>query len=259
VPDSRSMLELCDWGREHAVNKAAVCNMGIIVIHGGGRMTQWLISGAALLLITGWLWFSGTAESEQPEADPVVTRIVQQTTQHLVPAKAPEPSGTVQAVVYNNTLVQESVVAKPEQATSICLEGRGCTLDLQENWHLRLISANKELSRAKVELLFKSKNFRDAAEQLHYSYQHAQDNQLEQNLEQALSDLEGKFDAGSEALGCRDNICLVQLRLPIEVKADEVLKQLSGMEPPWQHIYMSELKTKTYWQIRLLVKAELQP
>jgi hypothetical protein len=246
-------------GREQVVKKVAVSKTGIVMIHGGDGMTQWLISGAALLLIIGWLWFIGAAESEQPDADPVVTGVVQPKTQVLVPAKEPAPSGQVQAVVHNSTQAQESVVVKSEQAKSICLEGRGCTLDLQENWHLRLISANKELSRAKLELLFKSKNFREAAEQLHYSHQYPQDNQLEQNLEQALSDLEDKFDAGAEALGCRDNICLVQLRLPIEIKADEVLKQFSGMEPSWQHIYMSELKTKTYWQIRLLVKAELQP
>lgn len=217
---------------------------------------KWLLSGVALLLMAGWFWFSGSAEPEQPEAAPSMVSRVQNTTQHVGLEKEPESSGQDVAVVYSDTSVQEPTKAEPEQASSICLEGRGCTLDLQENWHLRLISSNAELSRAKIELLFKSRNFREAAEQLHYSHQYEQDNQLEHNLEQALSDLESKFGARSEASGCRDNICLVQLRLPIEVKADEVLKQLSGMQPPWRHVYMSEWKTKTHWQIRLLVKAE---
>lgn len=217
---------------------------------------KWLLSGVALLLMAGWFWFSGSAEPEQPEAAPSMISRVQNTTQHVGLEKEPESSGQDVAVVYSDTSVQEPTKAEPEQASSICLEGRGCTLDLQENWHLRLISSNAELSRAKIELLFKSRNFREAAEQLHYSHQYEQDNQLEHNLEQALSDLESKFGARAEASGCRDNICLVQLRLPIEVKADEVLKQLSGMQPPWQHLYMSEWKTKTHWQIRLLVKAE---
>jgi hypothetical protein len=217
---------------------------------------KWLLSGVALLLMAGWFWFSGSAEPEQPEAAPSMISRVQNTTQHVGLEKEPESSGEDVAVVYSDTSVQEPTKAEPEQASSICLEGRGCTLDLQENWHLRLISSNAELSRAKIELLFKSRNFREAAEQLHYSHQYEQDNQLGHNLEHALSDLESKFGARAEASGCRDNICLVQLRLPIEVKADEVLKQLSGMQPPWQHVYMSEWKTKTHWQIRLLVKAE---
>lgn len=220
---------------------------------------KWLLSGVVLLLMAGWFWFSDSAEPVQSEAAPLLITRVQNTTQHLRSEKESESSGQDVAVVYSNTLVQEPAAVEPERADSICLEGRGCTLDLQENWHLRLISSNAELSRAKIELLFKSRNFREAAEQLHYSHQYEQDNQLEHNLEHVLSDLEDKFGAGSEASGCRDNICLVQLRLPIEVKADEVLKQLSGMEPPWQHIYMSERKTKTHWQIRLLVKAEPQP
>lgn len=220
---------------------------------------KWLLSGVVVVLMAGWFWFNDSAEPVQPEAAPSVITRVQNTSQHLRYEKEAESSGRNMAVVHSDTLVQEPAVVEPEPADSICLEGRGCTLDLQENWHLRLISSNAELSRAKIELLFKSSNFREAAEQLHYSHQYEQDNQLEHNLEHALSDLEGKFGAESAASGCRDNICLVQLRLPIEVKADEVLKQLSGMEPQWQHIYMSERKTKTHWQIRLLVKAEPQP
>ncbi len=217
-----------------------------------------MISVAVVLLITAWFWSVDTTEPVLPEAEPVAVTETQNTTRFLVPVNWVEPPAQVNAELSERNQTQEPAAAKPEQASSICLQGRGCTLDLQENWHLQLISANKKLSRAKLELLFKSKNFREAAEQLHYSHQYVQDNQLEQNLDQALSALAHKFSAGTDALGCRDAICLVQLRLPIEVKADEVLKQLSGVEPPWQHVYMSELKTKTHWQIRLLVKAEPQ-
>jgi hypothetical protein len=137
---------------------------------------KWLLSGVALLLMAGWFWFSGSAEPEQPEAAPSMISRVQNTTQHVGLEKEPESSGEDVAVVYSDTSVQEPTKAEPEQASSICLEGRGCTLDLQENWHLRLISSNAELSRAKIELLFKSRNFREAAEQLHYSHQYEQDN-----------------------------------------------------------------------------------
>ncbi|WP_127026074.1 hypothetical protein [Rheinheimera mangrovi] len=143
-----------------------------------------------------------------------------------------------------------------ESSSALCLDGRGCTLDLHENWHLKLISKNGSLLSRELEAVFKSRNFIEAAEQLHYSRQKAADHETELKLEQLMLAAVQKFKAQPQALGCRDNICLLQITVPREIKVDEVRHVLNAPDLSWRMLTMSKRKSKYHWSLRFVASVD---
>jgi len=143
-----------------------------------------------------------------------------------------------------------------ESSSALCLDGRGCTLDLHENWHLKLISKNGSLLSRELEAVFKSRNFIEAAEQLHYSRQKASDHETELKLKQLMSAAVQKFQAEPQALGCRDNICLLQIMVPREVKVDEVQHLLNAPDLAWRTLSMSTQKSKYHWHLSFVASVD---
>lgn len=143
-----------------------------------------------------------------------------------------------------------------ESSSALCLDGRGCTLDLHENWHLKLISKDGSLLNRELEAVFKSWNFIEAAEQLHYSRQKAADHKTELKLEQLMLAAVQKFQAEPQALGCRDNICLLQIMVPREVKVDEVRHLLNAPDLSWRMLSMSKRKSKYHWSLRFVASVD---
>jgi hypothetical protein len=155
----------------------------------------------------------------------------------------------------------QHAAAKPdselvESSSALCLDGRGCILDLHENWHLKLISKNGSLLSRELEAVFKSRNFIEAAEQLHYSRQKAADHETELKLEQLMLTAVQKFQAESEGLGCRDNICLMQITVPREIKVDEVRHLLNAPDLSWRTLSMSKRKSKYHWSLRFVASVD---
>lgn len=139
-----------------------------------------------------------------------------------------------------------------ESSSALCLDGRGCTLDLHENWHLKLMGKDGSLLSRELEAVFKSRNFNEAAEQLHYSRQKAADHETELKLEQLMLAAVQKFQAESEGLGCRDNICLMQITVPREIKVDEVRHLFNTPDLFWRTLSMSTQKSKYHWRLRFV-------
>lgn len=158
-------------------------------------------------------------------------------------------------------LVPEHVAQLPqseavELSSALCLEGRGCTLDLHENWHLKLLNNDGGLLNSELEAVFKSRNFIEAAEQLHYSRQKADDHKTELKLEQLMLIAVKKFQAEPKALGCRDNICLLQITVPRDIQVDEVQKLRSAPDLPWRTLSMFKQKSKHIWSLRIVASVD---
>lgn len=143
-------------------------------------------------------------------------------------------------------------VGSMESSSALCLDGRGCTLDLHENWHLKLIAEDDSLLSRELEAVLKSWNFKEAAEQLYYSKQKADDHKTELKLEQLMLTAVQKFQAESEGLGCRDNICLMQITVPREIKVDEVRHLFNAPDLSWRTLSMSTQKSKYHWRLRFV-------
>jgi hypothetical protein len=125
-------------------------------------------------------------------------------------------------------------------------------LDLHENWHLKLLKKDGSLSGPELEVVFKSRNFIEAAEQLHYSRQKTEDHKAELKLAQLMSIAKQRFQAEDQALGCRDNLCLLQITVPRDIQVDEVHKLLSAPDLPWRTLSMSKQKSKYSWGLRFI-------
>lgn len=143
-----------------------------------------------------------------------------------------------------------------ELSSALCLDGRGCTLDLHENWHLKLLAEDGSLLSRELEAVFKSRNFKEAAEQLHYSRQKADDHNTELKLEQLMLAAVQKFQAEPQALGCRDNLCLLQISVPIDTKVDEVRHLLTAPGLSWGTLSMSRQKSKDLWSLRFIASVD---
>lgn len=140
----------------------------------------------------------------------------------------------------------------PPLGSSLCPEGVGCTLDLQENWHLKILTSRGGVSNNGFDAMAKSSNFKDAAEQLHYSRQKMEDHKTELKVKQLMQTATDRFDAELEVLGCRDNLCLLQISMPRDTRVDEVRKWLTDPELAWRSIGLSKQKTKYRWHLRIV-------
>lgn len=143
-----------------------------------------------------------------------------------------------------------------ELSSALCLEGRGCILDLHENWHLKLLNEDGGLLSPALEAVFKSRNFIEAAEQLHYSRQKADDHKTEMKLEQLMLIAVQKFKSEPQALGCRDHICLLQMTVPRDIKVDDVRKSLMDSDLSLRTLHMSKQKSKYNWSLRFVATVD---
>ncbi|WP_233081113.1 hypothetical protein [Rheinheimera soli] len=175
----------------------------------------------------------------------------------LVSKPLPQNEPAQEAAMPDMVIELQHAQAEPdsefvESASALCLDGRGCTLDLHENWHLKLMSKDGSLLNRELEAVFKSRNFKEAAEQLHYSRQKAADHTTELKLKHLMLAAVQKFQAEPQAFGCRDNICLLQIMVPREVKVDEVRHLLNAPDLSWRTLSMSKQKSKYNWSLRFV-------
>lgn len=213
---------------------------------------KWIFVAVAILVI-GLLATKGSdwLPAEEIRIDEHISVIAN-------PAQA---TASAKTVIARLDTVEEHV-AKTAQvdvtqwSSALCLEGRGCTLDLHDNWHLKLMSNGGGLLNDELEALFKSRNFIEAAEQLHYSRQKAEDHKVELKLAQLMSIAEQRFKAESQALGCRDNLCLLQITVPRESKVDDVRKMLLDPDLSWRTLSMSRQKSKDLWSLRVVASVD---
>lgn len=210
---------------------------------------KWIF--AAFVVFGAWLLLS-KSHVVLPAAE-----ISAVTTADLVPEPLPQnESVTTAAGGYTDLNLQQAEVKQEvdpvELSSALCLDGRGCTLDLHENWHLKLIAEDGGVLSRELEAVFKSRNFKEAAEQLHYSRQKADDHNTELKLEQLMLAAVQKFQAEPQALGCRDNLCLLQISVPIDTKVDEVRHALTAPGLSWRTLSMSRQKSKFHWRLRVV-------
>ncbi|MDF3124998.1 hypothetical protein [Rheinheimera sp. 1928-s] len=215
---------------------------------------KWIFAAVAILVI-GLLAIKGSdwLPAAELKIDDHISVIVN-------PA---EPTASANKVLarLDTDLVPEHVAQLPqseavELSSALCLEGRGCTLDLHENWHLKLLNNDGGLLSSELEAVFKSRNFIEAAEQLHYSRQKADDHKTELKLEQLMLIAVKKFQAEPQALGCRDNICLLQINVPRDIKVDDVRKSLMDPDLSWHMLSMSKQKSKYNWSLRFVATVD---
>lgn len=209
---------------------------------------KWIF--AAVIVLGAWLLLS-KSNSLLP-AEPGITKMPD-----LISDPLPQNEPAQEAAMPDIGIELTHAEAEPdsefvESASALCLDGRGCTLDLHENWHLKLISKDGNLLNPELEAVFKSRNFIEAAEQLHYSRQKAADHTTELKLEQLMLAAVQKFQAEPQAFGCRDNICLLQIMVPREVKVDEVRHLLNAPDLSWRTLSMSKHKSKYNWSLRFV-------
>ncbi|MBU0911277.1 MAG: hypothetical protein KKF22_01905 [Gammaproteobacteria bacterium] len=213
---------------------------------------KWIF--AAVIVLGAWLLLA-KSNSLLPAEPGIVKK------PDLVSEQLPQTEPVQDAAMPDTGIELEHVEAQPdsefvESSSALCLDGRGCTLDLHENWHLKLISKDGSLLSRELEAVFKSRNFIEAAEQLHYSRQKAADHKTELKLEQLMLAAVQKFQAEPQALGCRDNICLLQIMVPREVKVDEVRHLLTAPDLAWRTLSMSTQKSKYHWRLRFVASVD---
>jgi hypothetical protein len=151
-------------------------------------------------------------------------------------------------------LIAEAGPAEP--VTELCPSYFDCNVELTENWHLPLLNANSRQGKPLLATLLKSRNFKQATEQLHYSKQKVDDLHTEVKLQQLMLDAIQKFQAEPDALGCRDTLCLLQITVPKTVKPEDVKNSLSAPDLSWRTLRMSSRKTKYHWHLRFVATAE---
>lgn len=214
---------------------------------------KWIF--AAVIVLAAWLLLS--KNNSLVPAEPGTAKKPDLVSE-LLPQNEAAQAATMPA---DTGIEQQHTQAKPdselvESSSALCLDGRGCTLDLHENWHLKLISKNRSLLSRELEAVLKSWNFKEAAEQLYYSKQKADDHKTELKLEQLMLTAVQKFQAESEGLGCRDNICLMQITVPREIKVDEVRHLLNAPDLSWRTLSMSKRKSKYHWRLRFVASVD---
>lgn len=211
---------------------------------------KWIFA-AAVILVIGLLAIKASdwLPAEEIRIDEYISVIVN-------PVQATASANKVIARLDTDLAPEHLAKAVQAEATqwssALCLEGRGCTLDLHDNWHLELMSKDGGLRSVELEALFKSRNFIEAAEQLHYSRQKAEDHKAELKLAQLMSIAEQRFQAEPKALGCRDNLCLLQITVPRDIKVDDVRKMLFDPDLSWRTLFMSKQKSKYNWSLRFV-------
>lgn len=209
---------------------------------------KWIFA-AVIVLLVGLLLKLNSLPSEAEVS------LAKEPTPVLVSLPQTEPTAAATGKQIDPALQQTEAQPAAELvgfSSALCLDGRGCTLDLQENWHLKLISTEGSLSGPELEAVFKSRNFIEAAEQLHYSRQKAADHKTELRLEQLMQAAVQKFQANPQALGCRDNLCLLQITVPGQIQIEEVRKFWSGSDLSFRTLSMTKQKSKHSWSLRFV-------
>ncbi|EGM77626.1 hypothetical protein Rhein_2186 [Rheinheimera sp. A13L] len=215
---------------------------------------KWIFAAVAILVI--WLLIvkgNFLLPAAEIRIDDNVS-VIPEPAQQKVPTD--EIKARVETEFVSGFMAQEPQSEAVQLSSSLCLDSRGCTLDLHENWHLKLLNNDGGLLHSKLEVVFKSRNFIEAAEQLHYSRQKAADHETELKLEQLMLAAVQKFQAEPQAFGCRDNICLLQIMVPREVKVDEVRHLLNAPDLSWRMLSMSKQKSKYNWSLRFVANVD---